>query len=216
MIRKAPSKRSRSSLHGCRDIRGTTSSTSRAWATCSASLSWTCTSQVRFKVRILRPRLPKLSKMKEMSNSNRKSLSQRISRKKSPNHRLWLNPSPKLMEALKQQAKPKRGRRRSNCPPSRLWKIIRAKKEQNSHQWVFQVGEPIWLEEFLHWTVYAPTSCLLTIPRANVRRIPTMRVSLSSRALSQSQPRRKRLRARRVMLKVRNDPRKVSLILNFC
>ena len=168
------------------------------------------------KVNIRRSIVPKLIKMKEMSNSNRKSLRQRINRKKRASHRIRPNPSQKPLETLQAQVRPKRDRRRSSCLLNRLSEIIQVRRPKNSLQWEFQSEETIWLDIIINQTAYVPPSRLLAILRANVRPFPTMRVSLSSKGRSQCllSPKR-RLFGRKAFQSQVNLLKKVSTILNF-
>ena len=127
--RREPSKRSANSPSGCRP---TLKLKLRTCETFFANLSWRRRTLKVLRLNIRRSIVPKLIKMKEMSNSNRKLPSQRINRRKSRRRRRRPNPSQRLPEALQVRARPKRGRLRSSCQFNRSSEIIQVRHPKNS------------------------------------------------------------------------------------
>ena len=210
--RREPSRRSASSPNGCRN---TVRRISRACEAFCANMFTPCRKLVRHKANIQRSLVPKLIKMKEMSNSKRKSPRQRINRKKRASHRIRPNPSQKPLEALQVQVRPKRDRRRSNYQFNRLSEIIQARRRKNSLKSNSQLEEKIWLGNLINRTAYVPPR-LLAILKANVRLIPTTRASLSSKDRSPYRLCRKgRSFGRKAFQNRVNLPKKVCTILNF-
>ena len=206
-------RRSESSPSGCRNTARLILQACEAF--CVNSLSpWM--RLTRHKVRIRRSIVPKLIKMKEMSNSNQKSPRQRINWRKRPKHRPRLKPSQKPPEALQVQFKPKRNRQRSSCRLNKSSEIIQVRRQKNSLQWAFLAGELIWFDNLINRTAYVPTSRLLAILKVNVRHTPTTRAFLSLKARSPFQltPKRRSL-ARKAYQNLQNQSKKVSTILNF-
>ena len=211
--RREPSRRSANFLNGCRN---TARHISRACEAFCVNMFTPCRRQVNHKANFRRSIVPKLIKMKEMSNSNRKSPRQRINRRKRARHRTRPNPSQKPPGALQAQVRPKRDRRRSSCLLNRLSEIIQVRRPKNSLQWEFQSEETIWLDIIIKQTAYVPPSRLLAILRANARPIPTTRASLSLKDRSPYRLSRKRRSfGRKAFLNRVNLLKKVSTILNF-